>query len=146
MGNSRFKHWKTRLFYSSHVVKTLPIYYFMLLECMCEVSKLLIIQNPRKLSLKKKFKKRLNTEFPILCENWTIFSITVNRYFLPLQSNFHARLKAVLHFVFRRWIIMIIIWRFHIRHLNIMVKLHTVIQEKVENGDMCFYNCHIGSY
>ena len=41
----------------------------MLLEYMCKVAKLLTVQNPRKLSLEKKFKKRLNTEFPMLSEN-----------------------------------------------------------------------------
>ena len=55
--------------FSLDIVKTSPIYYFMLLEYMCEVLKLLTIWNPRKLSLKKKLKKRLNTEFPILREN-----------------------------------------------------------------------------
>ena len=55
--------------FSSNFVKTWPIYYFMLLEYMRKVSKILTIQNPRKLSLKKKFKKRLNTEFRILREN-----------------------------------------------------------------------------
>ena len=40
---------------SSDIVKTLPIRYFMLLEYMCEVSKLLIVQDPRKLSLKQIF-------------------------------------------------------------------------------------------
>ena len=66
---------------------------------MCEVSELVIIQNPRKLSLKNKLKKRLNTEFPMLRESWTTFSITVNKYFLPLQSKFTVRLKAVLYFI-----------------------------------------------
>ena len=81
------------------IVKTLPIYYFMLFEYMCEVPKLLTIQNPGKLSLKKQLKKRLNTEFPMLCKNWTTISITVNKYFLPLQPNFYVRSKAVSHFV-----------------------------------------------
>ena len=66
---------------------------------MCEVSKLLTIQNSRKLSLKEKLKKRLNTEFPMLRENKTKFSITVNKYFLPLQLSFFVRLKAVSHFI-----------------------------------------------
>ena len=61
---------------------------------MCEVSKLLTIRNPRKLSLKKKLKKRLNTEFPMLRENWTTFSITINNYFLPLQSNFFCKIEG----------------------------------------------------
>ena len=52
-----------------------------------------------KLSLKKKLKKRLNTEFPMLRENWTTFSIIVNEYFLPLLSNFLLRFKAVSHFI-----------------------------------------------
>ena len=34
--------------FSSDIVKTLPIYYFMLFEYMCGVSKLLTIQKPRK--------------------------------------------------------------------------------------------------
>ena len=44
--------------FSSDIVKTLPIYYIMLLENMCEVLKLLTIQNPRKLSLKIKMKQK----------------------------------------------------------------------------------------
>ena len=35
----------------------------------------------------------------MLSENWTTFSITIKKYFLPLQSNFFVRLKAVLHFI-----------------------------------------------
>ena len=42
---------------SSHIVKTLTIYYFMLIEYMREISKLLIIHIPTKLKLKKKLKK-----------------------------------------------------------------------------------------
>ena len=80
---SKFYNMFTIRFYSD-IVKTLPTYYFMLLEYMCEVSKLLTIQNPRKLSLKKRLKMRLNTEFPMLRGNWTTFSITVGKYFLPL--------------------------------------------------------------
>ena len=45
--------------FSSDIVKLLLIYYYMLLEYMCKVSKLLIIQNPRKLSLKKEVKHRI---------------------------------------------------------------------------------------
>ena len=52
----------------SDIVKTACIYYFMLREYMCEVLKFLTIQNQRKLSLKKRSKKRLNTEFPMLRE------------------------------------------------------------------------------
>ena len=85
-------------FYSD-ILKTSPIYYFMLLEYMCEVSKLMTIQKQRKLSLKKRVKKRLNTESPMLREIWTTFSITVNKCFLPLQWNFSVRLTAVSHFV-----------------------------------------------
>ena len=77
--------------FSSDIVKTLAIYYFMLLEYMCGVLKLLTIQNPIKLS---KLKKRLNTKFPMLRENWTTSSITVNKYSLPLQSHFLVRLKG----------------------------------------------------
>ena len=66
---------------------------------MCKISKLLTIQNPRKLSLKKKLKKRLNTEFPTLPENWATFFITVNKFFLPLQSNLFVKLKAGQHFI-----------------------------------------------
>ena len=47
----------------------------------------------------KKLKKRLITEFPILRENWTTFSITVNKYSISLQSNFFLRLKAVSQFI-----------------------------------------------
>ena len=55
---------------TTYIVETLPSCYFMLLDYMCEVSKLLTVQNPRKISLKKKkLKKRLNTEFPMLGEN-----------------------------------------------------------------------------
>ena len=97
----------------------------MLIEYMCDVSKLLTVQNPRKWSLKKKLKKRLNTEFPMLRENWTTFSITVNKYFLPLQSKLFVKLKAVSHFILQNWeaidhpvseikIIMIVMWRFRI--------------------------------
>ena len=93
-----FKVVIVRYRFSSDIVKTLLIYYFMLLEYMREVLKLLTIQNPRKLSLKIKLKERLNTELPMLLENWTTFSITVNKYFLPLQSNFVVRLKAVSYF------------------------------------------------
>ena len=50
----------------SDIVEILPIYYFMLLEYIGEVSKLLAIQNLSKLSLEKELKKRLNTEFPML--------------------------------------------------------------------------------
>ena len=73
----------------------------MLLEYMCEFLKLLTIQNPRKLSLKNKFKKRLNTEFPMLREKWPTFSITVNKFILPLQLNFVVRFKAASHFISR---------------------------------------------
>ena len=66
---------------------------------MCEVLILFTIQNPRKLSLKKKLKKRLSTEFPMLLEKWPTFSITVNKYFLPLRLKFNVRLKAVLRFI-----------------------------------------------
>ena len=34
----------------------------------------------------------------MLRENWTMFSITVNKYILPFQPNFAVRLWAVLHF------------------------------------------------
>ena len=83
----------------SDIIENLHIHYVMLLEYMCQVSKLLTIQNPRKLSLKKLLKKRLNTEFPILRENETTFSITVNKYFLPLESNSFLRLKATSDFI-----------------------------------------------
>ena len=85
--------------FSSDIVKTLPIYYFTLLEYVCEVLKSMIIQNPRKPWMKKKLKNRLNMEFPMLRESWTTFSITVNQYSLPLQSNFFVRLKTVSHFI-----------------------------------------------
>ena len=39
--------------FSSDIVETLPIYYFMRLEYMSENSKLLTIRNARKLSVKK---------------------------------------------------------------------------------------------
>ena len=92
---------------------------------MCQVSKLLIIENPRKLPLRKKLKKRLNTELPMLHENLPTFSITVSKYFLPLQSNFFLRLKAVSHFISQNLkaidgpvpeikIIKIDMWRFRI--------------------------------
>ena len=97
------------------------------------------------------------TEFPMLCENWTTFSITENKYFLRLQSKFFVRLKAVSHSIsqnleaidhavpeiknynYRHGIFARI-------HLNIIAKLHAVIQEKVENKDMYFYNCHRWSF
>ena len=41
---------------SSDIVKTLPIYYFMLLEYIWEFSKLLITQDSKKLSLKENWK------------------------------------------------------------------------------------------
>ena len=41
------------LWFSSDIVETLPTYYFMLLEYMCEVSKILTVQKSRKLSVKK---------------------------------------------------------------------------------------------
>ena len=67
---------------------------------MCEVSKLLTVQNTKKLSLKNKFRKRLNTKFPDwLWENWPIFSIIINKYFLPRRSNFFVRLNAVSYFI-----------------------------------------------
>ena len=87
--------------FSLDIVKTLPIYYLMLLEYMWAVTKLLTIRNSRKLSLKKQLKNRLNTEFPMLRENWPTFFITVDKYFLSLQSNSFVRLKAVLHFISR---------------------------------------------
>ena len=87
-----FKAVIARYRFSLDIVRTLPIYYFMPFEYMCEVSKLFTIRNPRKLSFKKKLKKRLNTEFSMLHENWTTFSITVNKYFLPLQSNFFCKI------------------------------------------------------
>ena len=87
-----------QLQFSLDVVKTLAIHYFMLLECMCEVLKLLTTQNPKKI-LKIELKKGLNTEFPMLREHLTTFFITVNKYFLPLQSNFFVTMKAVLHFI-----------------------------------------------
>ena len=34
----------------------------------------------------------------MLRENWTTFSITANKYFLPTQSNFIIRFKAISHF------------------------------------------------
>ena len=71
----------------------------MFLGYMCKVSKLLTIQNLRKWWLKKKSKKRLNTEFPMLRKNWSTISITINKYSLPLQSNFAIRLKAVSHLI-----------------------------------------------
>ena len=66
---------------------------------MCEVSKLVTIQNPRKLLLKKKLKKRLNTEISMLRKNWSTLFITVSKDFLPLQSNSFVSLKAVQHFI-----------------------------------------------
>ena len=66
---------------------------------MSEDSKLLTIQNSKNLWLKKKLVKRLNIEFPMLFKNWTEFSITVNKYILPLQSNFFVRLKTDSHFI-----------------------------------------------
>ena len=35
----------------------------------------------------------------MLRENWTAFSITVDKYFLPLQSNFCVRLEVVSHYI-----------------------------------------------
>ena len=48
----------------------------------------------KKIIIEIKLKKKLNTEFPMLLENSTTFFITVNKYFLPLQSNFFVRFKA----------------------------------------------------
>ena len=41
----------------------------------------------------------LHAKLSMLRENWTIFSIVVNKYFLPRESNFYVRLKAVSHFI-----------------------------------------------
>ena len=35
----------------------------------------------------------------MLRENWITFPITVNKYFLPRQSNFFVKLKTVSHFI-----------------------------------------------
>ena len=35
----------------------------------------------------------------VLREKWTTFSITVNKYLLPLQSNFVVGLKVGFHFI-----------------------------------------------
>ena len=35
----------------------------------------------------------------MLREKWTRFSITVNKYVLPLESNIFVRLKAISHFI-----------------------------------------------
>ena len=60
-----------------------------------------IIDHPEfeRIIIEKKLNNWLKTEFPILCENWTSFSITVNKYFLPLQSNSFIRLKVVLRLI-----------------------------------------------
>ena len=94
-----FKVVIVRYRFSSDIVETSPIYCFMLLEYMCEVLKLLTIQYPKKLLLKKKLKKKLNTEFSMLRENLPTFSITINKYSLPLQSKSVVRLKAVSHYI-----------------------------------------------
>ena len=39
----------------------------------------------------------------MLRENGIIFSISANKYFLPLQSNIFLKLKAVSHFTSRNW-------------------------------------------
>ena len=88
--------------FSSDVVKTLPIYYFKLLEYMCEVLKLLTIQNPREFSFKKNLTKRLNTEFPIQRENWITFlmaKINISFHYNPLLNmliiNFYKHLRVI---------------------------------------------------
>ena len=98
-GNYLIKVVIARYRLSSDIVKTLTVHYFMFLEYMRKVSKLLTIQNPRKLPLQNKVKKRLNMGFPMLRENWTKFSITVNKYLSPIQSNFFVRLKTMSHFI-----------------------------------------------
>ena len=57
-----------------------------------------IIGHPesKKIIIEKKVEK---LEFPMLHENWPTFSITVNKYFLPLQSNFFVKFKGLLHFI-----------------------------------------------
>ena len=85
--------------FCSDIIETLPIHHLMFLKYMCEVSKLLTIQNTIKLSLKKQLKKRLKPAFPVLRENWTTFSITINKYFWPPQSSLFVRLKAVSQFI-----------------------------------------------
>ena len=67
-----------RYLFSSDIIEISPVYYLMLLEYMSEVSKLLTIQISRKLSLKKKLKKWLNTELLMLRENWSTFFMTIN--------------------------------------------------------------------
>ena len=94
-----FKVVSARDRFYSKIAQILPIYYLRLLEYMCEVSRLLTVQDARKLSLKNKLKQRLNMEFPMLCENWTTFNITIHKYFLTLQSKFYGRLKVVSHFM-----------------------------------------------
>ena len=64
-----FKVVSARDRFYSKIAQILPIYYLRLLEYMCEVSRLLTVQDARKLSLKNKLKQRLNMEFPMLCEN-----------------------------------------------------------------------------
>ena len=66
------------------IVETLRIYYFMLLEYVCKVSKLLTIQKSRERFEKNRLKMRLNMKFPMLRENWTTFSITGNEFFLTI--------------------------------------------------------------
>ena len=142
--------------FSSDIVETLLIYYFMLLEYMYEVSKVSAIHNPRKLSLKKKLKKWLNTEFSMLCENWLTFYITVNKYLLPLEWNFFVRLKSVLHNVSQHLeaidhsIPEIKIYNH--RHLVLLHKYtwilwqnYTLWHRKRLRIWRCFYNCHTWS-
>ena len=65
--------------------------------CWIHVQSLKIIDRPEseKLIIEK---KRLNTEFPMLRLNWSTFSMTVNKYFIPIASNFFLRLEAFSHF------------------------------------------------
>ena len=81
----------------------------------------------------------------MLRENWPQFSITVSKYFLPLQSNFPVRLKTVLHIISQN--LKAIdrpvpeIKHYNDRHIafsqkiyvNMIEKLHAVTQEKVEH-------------
>ena len=130
----------------------------MLLEYVCEVPKLLTIQNPRKLSLKKKLKKRINTEFPMLRENWTTFSITVNKYFLPLQSKFFCKFKGCFALLLTKFKDN---WQsssrkknyndchmeFSHKYIWILWQNYTpVTRKKVENMVMYFYNRHRWSF
>ena len=74
--------------------------YCMLLQYMCEVSKLLTISNPSKSSLKK-VEKEVKHGLPYATRKLNdVFRHIINKYFLLFASNFFVScLIAVSHFI-----------------------------------------------